>query len=110
MSDTLFGAEKIFTYVEEPPIPLYDFSTYLRENVSYPKNAMRNGTSGRVVVRFVIGEDGSISDVTVVKGVSPELDEEAKRVISKMPNWEPANQKGKPVKIFFTQPINFSLE
>ncbi|MBR4044159.1 MAG: TonB family protein, partial [Bacteroidaceae bacterium] len=65
---------------------------------------------GRVIVRFVVGRDGSVSNVKVVRGVSPELDAEAVRVVSLMPKWIPGKQRGKAVAVKYTMPIMFRLQ
>jgi len=100
----------IFQYVEQMPAPSYDMNKYLTDNLHYPDAARENGISGRVTIRFVVSEDGSISDITVLRGIGGGCDEEAKRVIAAMPKWKPGKQNGKAVKVYFTQPITFSLE
>jgi protein TonB len=104
---------KIFTYVEQmPEYPGGDAARqdYLNKNLRYPDLARENNISGRVTVRFVVSEDGSISDVQVVKGIGGGCDEEAKRVVQKMPKWKPGKQNGRAVKVYFTLPIIFTLE
>ena len=71
--------------------------------------ARESGTKGRVVIRFVVNEDGSVSNLTVMKGIGSGCEEEAIRVIKGMPKWRPGKQNGKAVKVFFTLPINFVL-
>lgn len=68
-----------------------------------------NGTQGRVTVQFVVNADGSISNIGIIRGVDPELDGEAVRVISTMPNWKPGMQKGKAVRVKYTVPVMFRL-
>lgn len=82
---------------------------YLAKNIRYPANAQKNGIQGRVTVKFVVNKDGSLSDVGIIRGVNPELDAEAIRVISAMPKWKPGMQKGKPVRVRFTVPVMFKL-
>ena len=84
---------------------------YLSQNVRYPEDAKRLRQEGRVICQFVVDKDGRITDVKVSKssGVKS-LDEEAMRVINKMPRWSPGKQKGKPVRVQYTLPINFSLK
>lgn len=77
---------------------------YLSSNVRYPKTT----ASGRVVVTFVVERDGSISNTKVVRSIDPALDREAVRVVSSMPNWNPGMKDGKPVRVKYTIPINFS--
>ncbi len=104
------GQLKIFAYVEQMPSPGYDLMAFLSKNVIYPVLAQQNKIEGRVIVRFVINEDGSISDGKIVKGIGYGCDEEALRVIKAMPKWRPGKQNGQRVKVYFTQPITFTLE
>ncbi len=82
---------------------------YLSKNVKYPRLAMDHGVDGTVVVRFVVWKDGSIRNVEVVKGVHPDLDKEAVRVITNMPTWKPGRQQGSNVSVYFTIPVRFVL-
>ncbi|MBO7590609.1 MAG: M56 family metallopeptidase [Prevotella sp.] len=82
---------------------------YLAKNIRYPESAEKAGIQGRVIATFVVMKDGSISNVKVVKSVSPELDTEALRVLSSMPNWTPGMQNGKAVNVKYTVPISFAL-
>lgn len=70
---------------------------------------MENGISGKVYIQFVIEKDGSITDVKVARGVDSSLDKEAVRVVKSMPKWTPGKQRGKPVRVAYTLPINFQL-
>ncbi|WP_373810031.1 energy transducer TonB, partial [Porphyromonas loveana] len=83
---------------------------FLCENLVYPKEAQDKGISGRVIVTFVVEEDGSLTDVQVDRGVSPELDAEAVRVVKLMPKWKPAEEKGKRIAVRASQPILFKLK
>ncbi len=105
------SADKMtFTYVEQMPVSGYDFQKYLAENIHYPDSAIAHNIEGRVVIKFIVSEDGSIIDCKVVKGVSEELDAEALRVVRSFPKWIPGRQNGKAVKVYFTLPIVFKLE
>lgn len=104
------GKERKFTQFETLPYPEYNVMSYLSANVHYPGKARRQGKQGRVLVGFVVNENGSISDVEVVRGVCPEIDDEALRVVKDMANWKPGLQDDKPVKVRYTQPITFKLE
>lgn len=84
--------------------------SYLAGNLKYPKEAIENGITGRVVIAFIVGLDGSINDVRVIRSVSPELDKEALRVVNGMPHWKPGTQKGEPVRVKHTMPIMFRLQ
>lgn len=83
---------------------------YLSDNVKYPVIAQENGIQGRVICQFVVNRDGSIVDVEVVRSVDPSLDKEAIRVIRSMPKWSPGKQRGKPVRVKYTLPVNFKLQ
>lgn len=100
----------IYQYVEQMPTPGFDMNEYLAKNIHYPDSATKHGIQGRVVLQFVITEDGGIRDAKVVRGISPECDAEAIRVIKAMPKWKPGKQNGKNVSVFYTQPITFRLE
>ena len=84
---------------------------YLAENVKYPVIAQENGIQGRVICQFVVNKDGSIVDVVAVRSSGePSLDKEAIRVIQSMPKWKPGKQRGKPVRVKYTVPVNFRLQ
>ena len=111
------GKEPIFEFVGQiiGQMPSFPGGTaalmkYLSENVKYPEQAEKESIQGRVVCKFAVGEDGSISDITVAKSVDPLLDAEAVRVIELMPEWIPGKQNGQPSKASFTLPITFRLE
>lgn len=104
--------EPIFTTVEEPakyPGGDETLKKFIDENIEYPTQAIKDNISGTVFVQIIIEKDGSISDVKVLRGIGGGCDEEAVRVISKMPNWIPAKQKGIPVRSFYIIPIIFVL-
>ncbi len=84
-------------------------NAFIAKETCYPKYARKNNIQGRVVLEFIVGIDGTISDITVKKSAHPVLDEEAIRVISKMPKWKPGMQNNKPVFVKFTLPIVFKL-
>lgn len=72
--------------------------------------AQEANVQGRVTMQFVVNKDGSIVDVTVLRGVDPALDKETVRVISGMPKWKPGKQRGKPVRCKYTVPVTFKLQ
>lgn len=106
-------APEIYKFVEQMPefeggeAALYK---YLADHVHYPEKATNAGQQGTVRVRFVVNEDGSISNVEVQRPVGFGMDEEAKRVVQSMPRWKPGKNNGKPVKVYFTVPIKFVLQ
>ncbi len=85
--------------------------TFLKQTIRYPSEAKRNGTQGRVFVRFVIDANGNVSDLEIVKGVSDALDRESIRVVkASNKKWIPAKSRGIPVKSAFVLPVYFKLE
>ena len=105
--------EVIFQVVEQmPEFPggMSEAMMFLAKNIKYPVAAQQAKIEGRVIVQFVVGKDGSISDVHTVRSVSPELDAEAIRVVSMMPKWNPGKQRGKAVPVSYTMPIMFRLQ
>lgn len=106
--------EVIFVVVESmPEFPggQQQLFKYINENVKYPVIAQENGIQGRAICQFVVNKDGSIVDVVVVRtSGDASLDKEAMRVIKSMPKWTPGKQRGKPVRVKYTVPINFRLQ
>lgn len=84
--------------------------TFVSKNFEFPEMARQMGIQGRVYVNFVIEKNGSITNVEIVRGVDPLLDDEAVRVVKKLPKLTPAKQRGKPVRMSFTLPINAKLQ
>lgn len=82
---------------------------YLASQIKYPEEAKEKNEEGRVVVKFIVEANGSVRDAKVIKGVSPSLDAEAVRVVSTMPDWQPAKINGKPVSSYFNIPVSFKL-
>ncbi|KAA6299968.1 MAG: hypothetical protein EZS26_003888, partial [Candidatus Ordinivivax streblomastigis] len=83
---------------------------WLKDNIKYPPTAAEQGIKGRVVVRFVVRPDGSVDKVEIVRPLDPSLDREALRVVKKMPKWLPGKQNGVAVHVYYTLPINFTLQ
>ena len=82
---------------------------FLSHNLKYPQKALDENVEGTVLVRFVVAKDGWIKDAKVVRSVSPEIDEEAMRVVSYMAKWKPAIKDGKPVQCMYTLPLKFKI-
>lgn len=98
-------------YIKATPEVGFDrLFRYFYKNMKYPENARKAAMEGTVVVGFVVSETGKISNIKVVKGLSKELNSEAKRLVKEMPAWNAALLNSKPVKSKFTIPIKFSLE
>ena len=105
--------QQIFQVVEEmPEFPggMAECLKFLAKNIKYPTIAQENGVQGRVIVQFVVNQDGSIVDPVVVRSVDPYLDKEALRVIKMMPKWKPGKQRGKAVRVKYTVPVTFKLQ
>ena len=104
---------KAFDVVEQmPAFPggLEALMNFLNDNIKYPKEAYDAKQQGRVIAQFVVEKDGSISDIHIVKSVSPLLDAEAVRMLGVMPKWTPGKQNGETVRVKYTIPINFQLK
>lgn len=89
-----------YDYVsEKPSFPGGDAQLlkFINNNRKYPKSAYDRGIQGRVTCSFVVNTDGSISHISVLRGVEPSLNKEAMRVIGKMPEWKPGKHNGQPV-------------
>jgi TonB family protein len=83
---------------------------YFRENVRYPQSAIDGNIQGSVLIGFVIAQTGDIRGVSVIKSVDPALDSEAVSVIRAMPKWEPGEDKGRKVNVYYKVPINFRMQ
>lgn len=105
--------EEPFTLVDQMPsfeggeAEMYKF---VQENLVYPEDAEKAGIQGRVIVRFVVQKDGSLSNIRILRGTDPSCDREAIRVVKAMPRWKPGKQNGKEVPVYFTIPFTFRLD
>jgi periplasmic protein TonB len=102
-----------FVVVEE--MPMYpggdaELLKYIGEHTQYPEIAKENNIQGRVIVRFCVTSKGGVSQVSILKGVDPELDAEAIRVVNTLPAFKPGKQGGKPVPVWYMVPITFTLK
>jgi len=105
--------EEVFDVVEQmPEYPggMQALFEFMSQNIKYPADAQKQKVEGRVLAKFIVETDGSISNIEVVKQAFPSLDAEAVRVIQAMPKWKPGRQKGQAVRVKFVLPINFSLK
>ena len=105
--------EEPFNVVEDmPAFPggMDAMIQFLSSNIQYPADAKKQKVDGRVLVKFVVEKDGSITEVKVIKPAFPSLDAEAIRVVKAMPKWKPGYQNGQAVRVQFAMPINFSLK
>jgi protein TonB len=102
-----------FVVVEEMPMfPGGDpaLLAYIAANTQYPEIAKENNIQGKVIVRFCVTSKGGVNQVSVLKGVDPELDKEAIRVVTTLPTFKPGKQGGKPVPVWYMVPIAFTLK
>lgn len=88
---------------------LEKFREWIRNRTNYPEAAIKKKIRGKVFLTFIVEKDGSVSNVTVVKGVDPLLDDEAVKTISESPKWTPGLQRGEPVRVRYSIPMNFSF-
>ena len=110
---TKVSGEEPFVVVDEMPMfPGGDAELlkYIGENTIYPKTAKEQNLQGRVIIRFCITADGSVNQISVLKGVAPELDAEAIRVVNSLPAFKPGRQGGKEVPVWYMVPIAFTLK
>jgi protein TonB len=96
-------------WVAQMPLFPGDMNTYIARHLQYPEAASNSGIEGQVIIEFVVNEDGSVSNVKVLRGIGGGCDEEAVRMVSNMPAWKSGRQNGIPVKVLFTLPIRFVL-
>ena len=105
--------DEIFVAVEQQaefPGGMAALMKWLSNNIRYPEAAQQNDVQGRVIVKFVVEKDGSVSQAQIVKGVDKDLDKEALRVVNKMPKWQAGKNNGVAVRSYFTLPVNFRLQ
>lgn len=106
--------DNVFMTVDQQPLFMDDptsgkFMEWVYSNVKYPEQAKSLGVQGKVIVRFIIDENGKLIDPEISKSDNPLLDEAALNALANCPDWAPARYKGKPVKVYFTLPITFKL-
>lgn len=105
-------ADEVFTVVEEMAEfkgGNAAFAKFLQKNVKYPPQARRMGVEGKVFVQFIVGKDGNLSDIKILKGLGAGCDKESIRVMKKSPPWKVAKQRGRPVRLRMVIPLNFTI-
>ena len=113
-TDNIIPLEKeTFVWVEE--MPEYPGGNnallqYIGSNIKYPQEAIDNNTQGRVFLKFVVTEDGSVGEIVLLKGIDPLLDQEAIRVTGTIPRFKPGKQNGIPVRVWLSLPVLFQLK
>ncbi len=104
---------QVFYIVEDmPEFPGGELALrkFIGNSIKYPVIAQENGIQGKVYVTFVVDKTGGVTGATIARGVDPSLDKEALRVVNNLPKWKPGKQRGKPVRVSYTVPINFVLQ
>jgi protein TonB len=106
--------EEIFVVVEDMPTfrggDVNKFREWVQKRVKYPQIAAENGIQGKVFIMFVVEPDGSVSNVQIMRGVDPALDEESIKVVQSSPKWVAGKQRGAPVRVRFSITVNFQLQ
>ena len=107
------GEEPAFHIVEKMPVfPGGEeaLKVFIANNLVYPEEAKKKAIQGKVFVSFVVSKEGKVKDIKIARGVDPSLDEAAKKVVEKMPDWTPGYEKGQAVDVSYTIPIAFKLQ
>lgn len=105
LSKPLYAADVMPEY----PGGTRGLANYFQRNNRYPPSASRNGIEGVVYVRFIVQKDGDLSDLTVVKGIGYGCDQEAIRLLDRMPKWIPGEHQNTKVSVYQTLPVTFKL-
>ena len=104
--------EEIFVIVEDAPMPkggMAAFYAHVNNVIKYPRQAQAMNIEGKVFVQFVVGKDGGLTDVVVIRGIGGGCDEEAIRVVKLSPTWKAGKQRGRPVRVKMVLPITFKI-
>jgi len=112
LNDTAKKDGRVFTSVEQTPsFPggINAFFEFLGKNIKYPQEMRDKNVQGRVIVSFIVEKDGSLTNFRIVRDLGDGAGEEAVRVLALSPKWEPGTQNGKPVRVMYSVPINFTL-
>ena len=102
--------KKVYDYIEDMPTFNGNLNQWLLLNMKYPVEAMNKKEQGKVIVQFIVSENGEVSEPKIIRSVSPAIDKEACRVVLAMPKWTPGKLKGKPVAVRYMLPISFRLQ
>jgi protein TonB len=104
------GAYQVVDVMPEFPGGDTTLLKYIADSTRYPKDAKTRAIQGKVIVRFMVNANGSVSEVSVLKGVSPSLDQESVRVVKTLPKFTPGKLNGKNVPVWYMIPISFTLK
>ena len=102
--------KKVYEHIENMPTFNGNLNQWLLLNMKYPVEAMNKKEQGKVIVQFIVSENGEVSEPKIIRSVSPALDKEACRIVLAMPKWNPGKLKGKPVAVRYMLPITFRLQ
>lgn len=105
--ETVYTAVEVMPEYPGGPRALLE---YINTNLKYPEQAAKDKVEGRIVLRFVVSKKGEVKDVTVLRSLETQCDEEAMRVVREMPTWTPGKQNGKDVEVYYTLPILYKLQ
>lgn len=111
-TDTVYTQKRLIDELTTQPKFPGDIHEYLAKNIRYPHIAKENGVVGKVYVRFLIDENGNVTDAYLpyTRRLGAGLEDEALRVVKTMPAWQPATYKDKAVRVVYTLPVHFRLE
>ena len=114
-SPVALGQEDLKPFVAVEEMPTYPggnaaLAKFIGKNVRYPDRAKEKGIQGKVTVKFCITAQGGVAMISVLKGVDPELDNEAVRIIKMLSSFNPGKKDGVPVPVWYLVPITFNLE
>lgn len=107
------ASDKVYNIVEQmPKFPGGEeaLMKFINEHIKYPQSALEQGTQGTIMLRFVVTGTGDIGEVQILKGLDPDCDDEAKRVVKSLPKFNPGMQQGRPVSVWYTAPVRFVIE
>jgi TonB family protein len=104
------GAYQVVDVMPEFPGGDEALLKYIADSTHYPKEAKEKAIQGKVIARFMVRKDGSVSNVSILKGVNALLDDEAIRVVKTLPRFTPGKLKGKKVPVWFMIPISYTLK
>lgn len=102
--------KNVYDHIEDMPTFNGNLNQWLLLNMKYPVEAMNKKEQGKVIVQFIVSENGEVSEPKIIRSVSPALDKEACRIVLAMPKWNPGKLKGKPVAVRYMLPISFRLQ
>ncbi len=83
---------------------------YLSKKIKYPNKARREGMQGKVLIQFTIDREGSVRDIVIKKGIREDIDNEAIKIVARMPKWTPGYQNDKPIPVNYILPLNYTLK